>query len=223
MTIFKFFLLSSIAVAVNSQGCSICGDGKKVTAPDAVFSFPGQPSVPCGALELAGEQGQIPLAQCGFIPPLVTECECAPAAAVAPPTESPVAPPTDAPITPLPISPRTSSPVAVEPTTVAIFTVSPFVATVAPVSGAPVTDPPVAGSEDNASSDAPVTGPPVEPPSDFDATLPDEDPTPAPVKKTEPDGATARGTSGTVDRRSMEYLLTSSFVVVNVATLVLLM
>jgi len=210
MTIFKFFLLSSIAVAVNSQGCSICGDGKQVTLPDAIFIFPGQPAVPCGLLQTAGESGQIPLAQCGMVASLIPMCECAPAAAVAEPTESPVAP---------------IVPVAEEPTTVTTFTVSPVVATVAPISGAPVTDPPVAGPEDNASSNAPVTGPPVELPteSDFDATLPDEDPTPAPVKKTEPDSPTARDTSGTVDRRSMEYLLTSSFVVVNVATLVLLM
>lgn len=69
-------LLSCITVVVNSQKCDICGEGKRVSAPDAIFEFPGQPAVPCGQLQLAGELGEIPLDQCAFIPPLIEMCEC---------------------------------------------------------------------------------------------------------------------------------------------------
>jgi hypothetical protein len=42
-----------------------------------IFSFPEQPSVPCGQLQEAGLNGQIPLTQCPFLPGLVnTLCGC---------------------------------------------------------------------------------------------------------------------------------------------------
>eukprot|EP00548_Thalassiothrix_antarctica_P006610 CAMPEP_0194131662 /NCGR_PEP_ID=MMETSP0152-20130528/2387_1 /TAXON_ID=1049557 /ORGANISM="Thalassiothrix antarctica, Strain L6-D1" /LENGTH=547 /DNA_ID=CAMNT_0038826519 /DNA_START=25 /DNA_END=1668 /DNA_ORIENTATION=- len=62
---------------VPDTGCSICGPGMCITDEDAIFSFPGQPSVPCGILEKAGINGTIPLTQCKFLPPLVQEkCVC---------------------------------------------------------------------------------------------------------------------------------------------------
>jgi len=87
---------------VNAKGCSVCGDGLQVTAPDEVFAFPGQPAVPCGDLEIAGENGQIPLAQCPFLPPLLTVCECAPI------TAAPVSP------APVVMPPTTSMPVMID-------------------------------------------------------------------------------------------------------------
>jgi len=69
---------------VPSDGCSICGDGKCVTAPSAVFTFPGQPTVPCNLLQTAGLTGEIPLDQCAFLPALVAMCECGEGAAPEP-------------------------------------------------------------------------------------------------------------------------------------------
>ena len=59
------------------KGCSVCGEGKSANNPDAIFTFPGQPSVPCGILEQSGKEGLIPLDQCSFISTLVTSvCDC---------------------------------------------------------------------------------------------------------------------------------------------------
>ena len=62
-----------------------------MTAVDAIFTFTGQPSVACGDLETAGENGQIPIDNCAFLPQLVSVCECDVA-----PTPAPVSAPTSA-------------------------------------------------------------------------------------------------------------------------------
>ena len=64
-----------------------------MTAVDAIFTFTGQPSVACGDLETAGENGQIPIDNCAFLPQLVDVCECDVA-----PTPAPVSAPTPAPV-----------------------------------------------------------------------------------------------------------------------------
>jgi len=57
--------------------CSVCGQGMKVTKFDEMFSFPGQPTVSCGQLEYAGNEGVIPLTECGILPSLIkSTCEC---------------------------------------------------------------------------------------------------------------------------------------------------
>lgn len=105
------------------EGCLICGDGKVVTAPDAIFSFPAQPSFSCGVLEDAGLSGMIPVESCRFLPGLIDVCECMPGdpppsttqAPVTPTTSAPLAPPTPAPVlspTPAPIIPPTPAPIA---------------------------------------------------------------------------------------------------------------
>jgi len=176
------------------EGCSICGDGKKVTAPDAIFEFPGQPSVPCGILETAGKNGQIPLDQCGLILPLIGMCECG--------TNG--VPPTDAPV--------------------AIFTIAPIGANNVPESGAPVTNAPV-DTSNNLSSDAPVTSFPEETPTDSPVMAPTESPvdasTDSPVESSESIGTLDKSTSGAAGIRLTEYLLTSSFVLVNLVALVI--
>ena len=75
--IFRALVLSSfVTVSVVAQ-CSVCGDGKQVGNPAAVFEFPGQPAVPCDVLEAAGEQGAIQLDQCAFLPGLISDvCGC---------------------------------------------------------------------------------------------------------------------------------------------------
>eukprot|EP00547_Thalassionema_nitzschioides_P014247 CAMPEP_0194232680 /NCGR_PEP_ID=MMETSP0158-20130606/961_1 /TAXON_ID=33649 /ORGANISM="Thalassionema nitzschioides, Strain L26-B" /LENGTH=274 /DNA_ID=CAMNT_0038965477 /DNA_START=36 /DNA_END=860 /DNA_ORIENTATION=+ len=131
-----------------SDGCSICGDGKEVGAPDAIFVFPGQPAVPCGLLEEGGREGTIPLAQCKFLVtlPELDVCECQPIAPIPAPitsppvtsapdpeseTVSPVVPPTQAPATAAPIDP-TAAPV--DPTAAPIDpTQAPVDPTAAPV------------------------------------------------------------------------------------------
>jgi len=180
-------VLIATAAPVLPTGCSICGDGKKVTKPDATFEFPGQPTVTCGVLESAGEVGQIPLSQCPFLPPLIPMCECqpigatvAPSAIIAPtdapavpntdapapstdapivsPTNAPVTPPTDVPII-LPTMPPTNAPVTIP-------TDAPIVVTNAPTSDAPVLPPTnVPIIETNVPigqlTDAPTISPPV--------------------------------------------------------------
>lgn len=100
-------------------GCSVCGEGKCVTTPDVIFSFPGQPSASCAAIEGAGFGGIIPLDQCKssklqpciflylwrgcsnnvqsgeFLPDLLLDpCSCSPAIPL-PPTHAPTSSPTD--------------------------------------------------------------------------------------------------------------------------------
>jgi len=151
------------------DGCSVCGDGKKVTAPDAVFVFPGQPSVPCGVLQTAGESGSIPLDQCGFLAGLIPMCECGPAgvtpvteAPVVSPTNAPVVPPTnapvvatDAPVSPAPVVPPTNAPVTTRPTDAPIALTNAPIATDAPVI-VPPTNAPVIATTDAPISPAPV-------------------------------------------------------------------
>lgn len=78
--LFRSFILTSfIASTVDGQvvpppgGCLICGDGsgQVVTNLDAIFLFINQPDVPCGDLQTAGVNGQIPLDQCPFLPSLI--------------------------------------------------------------------------------------------------------------------------------------------------------
>lgn len=96
---------------VPSDGCSICGPGLCVGNPEAVFSFPGQPSVPCGTLEGVGYAGVIPLDQCTALPDLVDVCECAGSADPSTPV-----PATPSPITPLPTTVAPVSPAPTPPT-----------------------------------------------------------------------------------------------------------
>jgi hypothetical protein len=100
-------------------GCSVCGEDSAITNPDAIFSFPEQPSVRCGTLQESGLTGEIPLDQCPFLPGLIGVCECAPCvvptdAPVPAPTDAPVPAPTDAPIpapTDAPVPAPTDSPI----------------------------------------------------------------------------------------------------------------
>ncbi|KAI2507625.1 hypothetical protein MHU86_6812 [Fragilaria crotonensis] len=62
--------------ASNAQGCSVCGDGKVVSAPDAIFAFPGFDPVPCGDLQQAGLEGQVPLENCPALSGLIGVCLC---------------------------------------------------------------------------------------------------------------------------------------------------
>jgi hypothetical protein len=58
-------------------GCSICGEGKCVQNPDALFAFPGGPPVRCGDLEQAGLAGGIRPDQCSLLPGTIDEvCDC---------------------------------------------------------------------------------------------------------------------------------------------------
>lgn len=101
-------------------GCNICGDGKAVGSVDSVFVFPGQLPVPCGVLESAGAAGSVPAAQCSFLPPLLSMCECTPCGGSGMDTMPPAAP---APVAPLPMTPApmaplpTSLPPVTSPTT----------------------------------------------------------------------------------------------------------
>jgi len=62
-----------------SGGCSVCGEGKCVGDVDAIFTFPGQPTVTCALLQEAGYTGAIPADQCPFLSviPQLGVCDCA--------------------------------------------------------------------------------------------------------------------------------------------------
>ncbi|KAI2509737.1 hypothetical protein MHU86_4719 [Fragilaria crotonensis] len=77
------FLAVFFAVA-NGQGCSICGDGKSITAPDAIFAFPGVDPIGCGELQTAGRNGEISLENCPVLPALIAACACAPDSGTSP-------------------------------------------------------------------------------------------------------------------------------------------
>jgi len=81
-------------VAGQGESCSVCGESLEVTNPEAIFEFPGQPAVPCGILEAAGEGGLIPTANCNILPNMISDicaCKSSDSAPVAPPitTSSP--------------------------------------------------------------------------------------------------------------------------------------
>jgi len=63
---------------LQSQPCSVCGEGKEVGNPDASVSLPGQAGqIPCGTLQNMGVVGLIPPPQCDVFPKLIgTVCEC---------------------------------------------------------------------------------------------------------------------------------------------------
>lgn len=88
--------------SVPSGGCNICGDsGTCVQNADAIFTFPEQPSAPCGALQAAGLNGMIPLESCPYMPEIVGVCECGtPGSAPAPTPGPPLAPAPSAPAPP---------------------------------------------------------------------------------------------------------------------------
>mmetsp|Transcript_39401 Transcript_39401/g.44898 ORF Transcript_39401/g.44898 Transcript_39401/m.44898 type:complete len:388 (-) Transcript_39401:236-1399(-) len=67
-----------VVTGLQADSCSVCGDATlKVTNPEAIFEFPGQPAVPCGVLEAAGEGGLIPQVECDALPALITNtCAC---------------------------------------------------------------------------------------------------------------------------------------------------
>lgn len=117
MLLRSLILVTLWATVSNGQNpCDVCGEGLSVTLPDEIFAFPGQPAVPCGTLEGAGEAGLIPDANCPFIPGLIEEtCGCLPptVAPVPEPTPAPVPAPTDAPApdpTPAPVPNPTPAP-----------------------------------------------------------------------------------------------------------------
>mmetsp|Transcript_4028 Transcript_4028/g.6188 ORF Transcript_4028/g.6188 Transcript_4028/m.6188 type:complete len:243 (+) Transcript_4028:34-762(+) len=143
----RTLVLAAFVTAANGK-CSICGEGKEVGNLDGVFEFPDQPQVPCDLLQEAGIQGAIPEAQCDFLPPLLSVCECQPIdqsidqssqeaessmAPVVDPTEAPVVDPTEAPI----VDP-TEAPVGSTEDPVADPTEAPVDPTEAPVDPTPV-------------------------------------------------------------------------------------
>jgi hypothetical protein len=59
--LFGFIVIASVdgaRPATPAGGCSICGEGKCVSKPDAIFSFGSQPAVSCGTLEGLGYAGR---------------------------------------------------------------------------------------------------------------------------------------------------------------------
>ncbi|KAI2506051.1 hypothetical protein MHU86_8372 [Fragilaria crotonensis] len=121
----RFIILAALFACSNVGGeppCSVCGAGKIVTSPDDVFIL-GPSPVPCGELQVGGQQGSISGTQCAQLNGIIGNggiCECAPgtlppftplitdapvgsnapAGTEAPVSRPPTAPPTVAPTVP---------------------------------------------------------------------------------------------------------------------------
>lgn len=59
-----------------SASCSICGPNRVVGDANAQVSFPGQPTISCGTLELAGAKALIPEDICLILPSMLAPCRC---------------------------------------------------------------------------------------------------------------------------------------------------
>jgi hypothetical protein len=154
---------------VPASGCSVCGPDLCISNPDAIFSFPGQASAPCGTLQAAGLTGLIPSDQCPFLPSLVGVCDCGTDGV---PVAAPTKAPTGAPVTPVTPAP-TGAPVTPAPTG-------------APVTPAPTPDGETAAPTTLAPTEAPTTPAPTEAPTTLapvpaPTTAPVPAPTPFPV------------------------------------------
>jgi len=62
----------------NDEACSICGDGRRVTAPMDIFQFADSPAIRCGYLEYIGASGLIPDGMCDLseILNILNMCGC---------------------------------------------------------------------------------------------------------------------------------------------------
>jgi uncharacterized surface protein with fasciclin (FAS1) repeats len=75
--------------------CHICGEGFRVTAPDAIVTIPTQPDRSCQDLLDANEKGNISEFNCGLLQAFVRQkCQCARVVATSAPTPSPSPAPT---------------------------------------------------------------------------------------------------------------------------------
>merc|ERR1712232_523485 len=94
-------------------GCSICGEGKCITNPDAIFEYPDQPRVSCGSLQEVGYNGVIEMQYCKHFwrLPQIEVCGCAAPTLVpsASPTES-LAPSTSPTVSQVPTMSPTGTP-----------------------------------------------------------------------------------------------------------------
>ena len=68
-----------------SASCSICGPNKVVGDTNGNVTFPGQPAITCGTLELAGAKSLIPQDICRSLPPMLVACCCRDASGIASP------------------------------------------------------------------------------------------------------------------------------------------
>ncbi|KAI2502772.1 hypothetical protein MHU86_11699 [Fragilaria crotonensis] len=88
----RLILLAILLANADGQSnnvCFVCGEGKVVTIPNAVVEIPGQPSVPCQVLSIAGLNGSFPPDQCALLPGMVGNLfGCAPVSA-SPTTRAP--------------------------------------------------------------------------------------------------------------------------------------
>mmetsp|Transcript_6515 Transcript_6515/g.10353 ORF Transcript_6515/g.10353 Transcript_6515/m.10353 type:complete len:446 (-) Transcript_6515:57-1394(-) len=69
----------TFADTAEASVCSICGEGKTVGNPNAMFVYPGLPDAPCGQLDFAGKSGLIPMDFCSLIQMMIfsdASCQC---------------------------------------------------------------------------------------------------------------------------------------------------
>lgn len=121
---FRTLIAAAVVAVASGQFCQVCGAGKVVTLPAAIFTPPGRDPVACGDLQTAGINGDPDVfSSCATIALLIpVTCGCADgtfAPTTAPDTDAPAAPmePPVATVNPAgSLSPVTPAPVTPEPT-----------------------------------------------------------------------------------------------------------
>jgi hypothetical protein len=107
------YALFAFSTVGGEPPCSVCGAGKIVTSPEDVFIL-GPTPIPCGELQVGGQQGSISATRCAQLNGVIGNggiCACAPG--TLPPftpviTDAPVGP--NAPVSPPPTAPPTAVP-----------------------------------------------------------------------------------------------------------------
>lgn len=109
---FRIVVVAALLAVARGAVCLVCGEGKVVTAPAALVTFPGQEPIPCADLQLGGINGDAQVVDnCAFIQSFIaTTCACA--AGTLPPT---TAPGTDAPAAPVESPVASEAPAGSEP------------------------------------------------------------------------------------------------------------
>ena len=78
MILCKIHLVIILLLLALSLACNICGNNRRIQAPDTLVPIPGgEPLITCGELQDAGDDGQIPDMICETLPILTNDaCQC---------------------------------------------------------------------------------------------------------------------------------------------------
>lgn len=142
MIVRNLLLVTFLAATKGHEPCSVCGDGKVVSAPEADFSIPSYEPKKCSELQFDGQTGNITPDDCKILPSFIDVCVCIDGSLppIEAPTTAPVATGTTIPLAPsistAPVSTGTTPPVSTStsPPVSAVSSAPVATGTTAPVS-----------------------------------------------------------------------------------------